>query len=154
MKTRSGLNWVVIGFAAPVVVTLIALAIFAPFRRIVLNPLIIAYGQPAEGVTTVIVREDALQRHVFDPPVIRIRAGETVTWRFQDTSDSGAHNVVSFNIPGEDFASQILLTGEFTHTFDTPGTYLYDCTLHSQMRGRIEVVSANREAHRALPSGE
>jgi plastocyanin len=140
MKVNSGLKWIAIGFAAPVAITLIALIVFAPFRRVVLNPLIIAYGQPAEGITTVIVREDALQRHVFDPPVIKIRAGQTVTWRFQDASDSGAHNVVSFNIPGEDFASPVLLTGEFSYTFDTPGSYVYDCTLHSQMRGRVEVV--------------
>jgi len=119
----------------------IALAVFAPFRRVVLNPLIVAYGQPIEGLTTVVVREDALQRHVFDPPVIKVPVGTTVAWTFRDVSDSGSHNVVSFNIPGEDFASQVLLTGEFTHTFDTPGTYFYDCTLHSNMRGRIEVVA-------------
>ncbi len=130
-----------LGFFTPVAIVFIALAVFAPFRRVLLNPLIIAYGQPIEGLTTVVVREDALQRHVFDPPVIQVPVGTTVTWQFRDVSDSGSHNVVSFNIPGEDFASQVLLTGEFTHTFDTPGTYFYDCTLHSNMRGRIEVVA-------------
>jgi plastocyanin len=141
MKTKSSSRWLAIGFAAPIVITLMALAAFAPLRRALLNPLIIAYGQPVEGVTTVIARDDPLQRHVFDPPVIRIPAGATVTWRFQDVSDNGAHNVVSFNIPSEDFASPVLLTGEFSHTFDAPGTYLYDCTLHTSMRGRVEVVA-------------
>ncbi len=140
-RIRSPLRLLAFGFAIPVVLAAISLVAFGPFRRVLLNPLIIAYGQPVEGVTTVVVREDLLQRHVFDPPVIKIPVGTTVTWQFKDVSNSGSHNVVSFNIPGKDFASPVLLTGEFSHTFDTPGSYLYDCTLHSQMRVRIEVVT-------------
>jgi plastocyanin len=140
-QTRFPKRLIAFGFLIPVAVMALSLVAFAPFRRVLLNPLIIAYGQPIEGVTTVVVRDDLLQRHVFDPPVIKITVGTTVTWQFKDVSDSGSHNVVSFNIPGEDFASDVLLTGEFSHTFDTPGTYFYDCTLHSQMRGRVEVVA-------------
>ncbi len=140
-RPKSARRFIALGFLIPVAITFSALVLFAPFRRVVLNPLIIVWGQPVAGETTVVVRADMLQRHVFDPPVIKIPVGTTVTWQFWDVGDSGSHNVVSFNIPGEDFASQVLLTGEFTHTFDTPGTYLYDCTLHSNMRGRIEVVA-------------
>ena len=85
-------------------------------------------------------RGDALQRHVFDPAVIQIKVGTTVVWRFEDRGDSGAHNVVSINLPGQDFASPVQLTGQFTHTFTTPGEYIYDCTLHRNMRGKILVL--------------
>jgi plastocyanin len=112
----------------------------APLRRLVITPAVIAFAAPQVDATVIVVRGDALQSHVFDPTVIQIKAGTTVTWRFEDRSSSGAHNVVSINVAGRDFASPVLLTGQFTHTFTTPGEYIYDCTLHRNMRGKIVVV--------------
>jgi plastocyanin len=77
---------------------------------------------------------------VFDPPHVRILVGETIIGRFQDVGDSGQHNVVSINAPSGSFASPVLLTGTFSHTFNAPGRYRYDCTLHTNMRGYIDVV--------------
>jgi plastocyanin len=81
-----------------------------------------------------------VQNHVFDPPHVRIRVGETVVWHFQDIGDSGKHNVVSIDAPAGSFASPVQLTGTFRHTFTAPGRYRYDCTLHTNMRGFIDVV--------------
>jgi plastocyanin len=43
-------------------------------------------------------------------------------------------------VAGDDFQSEIISEGSFTHTFDEPGTYDYACTLHPNMRGTIEVT--------------
>jgi plastocyanin len=122
------------------VATLLAFATAAPLRRNLLNPLLMSYGTAQANVTRVIVRGDTLQGHVFDPAIIEVRVGDTVTWSFEDTGSGNQHNVVSINIVGEDFASPVLVTGTFSHTFDQPGTYVYDCTLHSNMRGKVVVT--------------
>ena len=38
------------------------------------------------------------------------------------------------------FQSEVMREGTFTHTFSTPGTYDYTCTLHGQMKGRVIVT--------------
>ena len=61
--------------------------------------------------------------------------GTTVIWQFADAEE---HNVASstngFSPSGE------RLTGTFAHTFDTPGTYAYECSIHTQMNGYTIVV--------------
>jgi plastocyanin len=93
-----------------------------------------------EGVTAVMVRADSTQNHLFDPPVIEVPAGSTITWTFADYGISGEGEVVPHNVVGEGFESAVLGTGTFTHQFDTPGNYLYRCTLHAFMEGRVIVT--------------
>ena len=61
-----------------------------------------------------------------------VPAGATVTWEWDANRD---HNVV-----GDDFESDVIVSGSFDHTFDEPGTYEYTCTLHGNMDGVIEVT--------------
>jgi plastocyanin len=76
---------------------------------------------------------------VFDPPTLTIGVGDTVTWI---NGGLGGHNVV---LPGEPPFSQPLVVapGQVvrTKTFDTPGTYPYNCAPHSGagMKGIISV---------------
>jgi plastocyanin len=67
----------------------------------------------------------------FSSDTLTVEAGTTVTWVFED--------VMPHNVVGDDFASEIMETGSFTHTFTDPGTYPYVCTLHPTMEGRVVV---------------
>lgn len=68
----------------------------------------------------------------FDPASLTIKIGESVKWENKDTA---AHTVVF-----TDFKSDTLKTGdEFTHVFDTAGTFSYKCGVHPTMTGEIIV---------------
>jgi plastocyanin len=80
------------------------------------------------GVTEVVVKDMK-----YTPRVIEVPTDTTVTWTFQDGN-------TPHDVKGEGFRSEVMRTGTFTHTFDTPGTYDYVCTLHSGMTGRVIVT--------------
>jgi plastocyanin len=71
---------------------------------------------------------------MFDPGVLTVTAGTTVTWT---NRDDDAHSVVSSTGL---FHSSALDTGEhFQFTFDHPGTYQVRCSLHPRMAGTVVV---------------
>ena len=85
-------------------------------------------GPPEKG--TVILRDIA-----FKPGELKVKVGDTVTWRFDDKGIN--HDVVADD---ESFKSEIQDSGTFQHTFDKPGKYPYVCTLHrAAMKGTIIV---------------
>lgn len=94
--------------------------------RLLANPTATA---AAVGVDDVVVSGSA-----FQPPVIQVDAGTTVTWTFDDGSTG--HNVV-----GDGWSSPAQESGTYQHTFEQPGSYPYTCTLHWGMDGRVEVVA-------------
>lgn len=68
----------------------------------------------------------------FTPDKLTIHAGDTVTWR----NDDGMPHTAT----GTTFDSQILNTGdEYSHTFDSKGTYAYNCTIHPFMQALVIV---------------
>jgi Icc protein len=70
----------------------------------------------------------------FSPANAAVPAGATVTWT---NHDDVPHNIVSTE---QKFKSPVLDTDErFSHAFGTPGTYMYFCSLHPRMTGRIVV---------------
>lgn len=90
-----------------------------------------ADGPAVTGVTEVDVLDDA-----FEVPAIEIDEGTTVTWTYLGDSE---HNVV-----GEGWGDpEPNVTGTVVHTFDTPGSHYYTCTLHRNMDGRVDVVPAS-----------
>jgi plastocyanin len=74
-----------------------------------------------------------VKSYSFDPKVIEIEAGDTVTWT---NEDNFTHTV---QIEGQE--DHKVEQGESVEiTFDEPGTYDYVCTLHSQdMDGTVIV---------------
>ena len=73
----------------------------------------------------------------FAPSTLTVKAGTNVTWTNRDDMP---HTVVSTD---KSFASRALDTDEaFTHTFGSPGTFDYFCSIHPRMTGRV-VVQAN-----------
>ena len=75
-----------------------------------------------------------------NPAQDTVAAGQTVTWTWTNTG-STPHSVRSQGSPG--FPSSATLTGNgmtFSQTFDTPGTYRYDCAVHGSAMSGIVVV--------------
>lgn len=89
-------------------------------------------ASPATGAAepnTVVITDDR-----FQPPVIRVEPGTTVTWVNQDDE---AHNVAAAD---GSWQSPILQKGEqFTHTFSEGESARYFCTLHPWMTGVVLV---------------
>lgn len=69
----------------------------------------------------------------FAPETLAVEAGDMVTWVWND-------GAIDHDVAGDDFQSEIMSEGSFSHTFDEPGTYDYACTLHPNMTGTIEVT--------------
>ena len=70
----------------------------------------------------------------FAPGTASISVGSTITWT---NHDDVPHNIVATE---RQFKSPVLDTGEqFSHRFDAPGSYMYFCSLHPKMTGRIMV---------------
>ena len=73
----------------------------------------------------------------FSPTSVTIAAGGTVTWTWDDSTDSIVHNVRGDGFRSGDPAEK----GRFSFTFMTPGTYAFFCEVHqaSRMRGTVVV---------------
>lgn len=71
----------------------------------------------------------------FQGGSVTVEAGTAVTWVWDDAPIQ--HDVVSDD--GR-FESPLQAEGEWTHTFEEPGTYPYHCRPHPQMTGTITVV--------------
>ena len=70
----------------------------------------------------------------FEPAVVRVKPGTTVTW----IQDDGAPHTVTGN-KGE-LASATMTGGQrFTHTFGAAGSYDYACNFHPMMKGQVVV---------------
>ncbi|MGO3236117.1 MAG: cupredoxin domain-containing protein [Canibacter sp.] len=72
--------------------------------------------------------------NAYEPETVTIQAGEAVEWTMAGSSE---HDVVA-----EDgsFVSELVMTGTFTHVFDEPGEYPYDCSVHPEMTGKVIVT--------------
>jgi len=82
----------------------------------------------------------------WDPPVIIVDVGATVTWSNDDIAD---HTVTSGNAadgPDGNFDSSTLRAGySFSHTFRTSGDYPYFCIVHPWMVGTVIVADIDDE---------
>jgi plastocyanin len=68
----------------------------------------------------------------FNPPVLHIKAGDSVIW---DNQDPTGHSIVMGT-----FASATMSTGQtVTRQFNALGTFEYHCGIHSFMTGQIIV---------------
>lgn len=72
----------------------------------------------------------------FDPPTIKVKAGETVVWTNKDDRD---HTVVADD--GKSFKSgNIKRDATFEQKFTKPGKYPYSCSYHPRMKGVVVVT--------------
>lgn len=72
----------------------------------------------------------------FQPESVTINAGDSVEWVWDASTP---HDVVSDDPDTEDFVSELITEGTFSHTFEETGTFGYHCTPHPQMVGEVVV---------------
>ena len=82
------------------------------------------------------------ERNCFDPPLLHIVVGTTVTWKNNDKFSHTITNGSPYDSQvGDKFDSGLISPGkEFSFTFRNAGTYHYFCELHPWMRGEIDIV--------------
>ena len=81
-----------------------------------------------------------IDNFTFDPPMLKVKAGTTVTWT---NADDIPHTVAATS---RTFKSKPLDTDEkYSFTFTVPGSYEYFCSLHPQMKATIVVEDARGE---------
>jgi plastocyanin len=74
----------------------------------------------------------------FSPTSVTVAVGDTVTWHntgqtpHTATADDGSFNTGTIN-PG----------GSGSHTFSSPGTFNYICTIHPNMKATVRVLSSS-----------
>ena len=103
-----------------------------PLPRPSLHPTPTA-GDVAEGEVAVSIYDFG-----FDPPLLKIKVGTTVTW-----TNTGAveHTTVHFDNGKKTWDSDIMEPGDtYSFTFTKDGTYDYLCGLHPNMKATIEVI--------------
>lgn len=82
--------------------------------------------------------EVAIANFSFGPGVLKIRAGDQVTW---SNADPSPHQIT---LVGGGRRSQVMLQGQkATLQFDAEGNIAYYCGLHPTMKGTIEVAAKN-----------
>ncbi len=102
-------------------------------RKIVVQPAPVAGGTaaaPADETDAAV----AIHGFAFMPDVVTVARGHTVVWTNQDPT---AHTVTSSD--GSWDSGELRPGAGFRHTFDSPGTYAYACSIHPFMRGTVVV---------------
>lgn len=70
----------------------------------------------------------------FEPVVLTIRPGDSVTWVNEDPFPHTAASEAA------GFGSPVILAGKsWTHTFQKKGAFDYVCTLHPTMKAKLRV---------------
>lgn len=78
----------------------------------------------------------------FNPQVVNVNVGDTVTWTNQDTvGHTATSGKPSDNQTGTVFDSSLISAGKSytSPAFNTPGTYYYFCQVHPWMTGEVIV---------------
>ena len=87
---------------------------------------------PGDPVATTEVT--LVKSYMFDPAVISVDAGASVTWT---NEDDFPHNVTLLD--GSDRTVDLPIGGSGSLTFDQAGTVLYQCSIHPQLHGKVVV---------------
>jgi plastocyanin len=90
-----------------------------------------------------------IESYAYSSGNLSIDQGDTVTWT---NHDSVEHDVIVTSGP-ESFRSPLLSKGEsWSHTFSTPGSYSYICSLHPDMRATVTAAAAPAPPTSAAPT--
>jgi plastocyanin len=75
-------------------------------------------------------------RFAFHPATIKIKVGQTVTWK---NTTSATHTATADNFTA--FDTGFIASGsKATHKFKKAGTFKYHCNVHTYMKGTVKVV--------------
>jgi plastocyanin len=78
----------------------------------------------------------ALTRLCFDPLVVRVKPGQTVTWTNKEDT---AHNVIGAAYKWGQMENDLSLGESVSFKFSRPGTFSYACLFHPGMVGAVVV---------------
>ena len=84
---------------------------------------------PQSNIGAVVV----IKNHTFAPPVVQIKTGQYVEWRFEDGDTE--HSLSGFDTDAE-FRAKCGTQGIL---FSQPGTFTYHCGIHPDMTASVEV---------------
>lgn len=111
-------------------------------------------GGPAGAVTIGAGIQFTSQHNgTMNPAVDTITAGASVTWTW---TGNLPHGVQSIGTPSFQSSGTRTGSGTYSVTFDTPGTYLYDCSTHGrEMTGKIVVLGSSNDVQSVTdPQGD
>jgi len=94
---------------------------------------------PAPAVQAAAGHQVLMSGYAFSPRTLTITAGDTVTWTNQDQAP---HDVETTSGPASVHSPMLSKGGSWSHTFTTPGTYGYVCTVHPDMTAQLVVKAA------------
>ena len=77
----------------------------------------------------------AVTVRAYDIAEVEVAEGEAVRWVFEGQNE---HDVVAQDAS---FVSDLMRQGSFTHVFDQAGSYEYDCSIHAEMKGVVNVTA-------------
>lgn len=83
----------------------------------------------------------SIANRAFAPATVRIAVGGTVSWA---NDDDRAHTVTARD--GSFDSGLLNVGGRFQRSFPTAGTFTYQCNVHPEMQGTVEVVAQNGTA--------
>jgi plastocyanin len=86
-----------------------------------------ASGDAAGGVR--------IEGFAFAPATVDAKVGQQVTWRQRDAGVT--HTVTA--VDGEFDSGELAEGDEFSHRFQSAGSFAYRCAVHPDMRGTVEV---------------
>jgi plastocyanin len=95
-------------------------------------------GAPSVTFTTNVTATVAVANNSFTPNAITVPLGSTVTWQWQGTT--AAHNVTFAATPGAPADVGNMTSGSAQRTFNTAGTFNYQCTNHVGMTASVTVT--------------
>jgi plastocyanin len=121
-----------LGFYVAGVVAVVGLAVWGVSMRRAAPQ-----ASPTAATTgTASVAKASIDNFVFDPQVLVVRAGTTVTWV---NADDAPHTATSNGSPPLFDSKTLHPDDQFSFAFKTPGTYDYFCKPHPYMTGKIIV---------------
>ena len=88
--------------------------------------------QQAQGTNKVTIKDFA-----FSPANITVKKGTTVTWTNQDST---AHTVTETDGKDGPGSGNLDQGKSYSFTFNTVGTFSYDCSIHPSMTGKVTVT--------------
>jgi plastocyanin len=100
---------------------------------------LVATGAVGQQVAADKSAEINIVNFAFNPKVLTVARGTSVTW---NNKDEEPHNIVDVPAGGQPraFRSQAIDGGEkFSFVFNEAGTYKYICSIHPHMEGTIVV---------------
>lgn len=104
---------------------------------------------PATTAQAATTHQVVMSGYAFSPRSLTITAGDTVTWV---NEDQAPHNVKTTSGPASVQSAMLSKGATFSHTFTTPGTYGYECTVHPGMTAMLIVQAAAAPTHTVHPT--